>query len=132
MGQIITEDGPVPPLSLIAALYHGRQITTPDRVIELIRVIPVSESAAGYDANIHNVTFARRFTDLLHQYLKGSGHPKKSEDVIGIPPLSMESEKNNPSLRSSCFVETITGTPYLPQGGKLTVNIILIPLLYMY
>lgn len=75
-----------------------------------------------YNPDIHTLALKQRFTELLYQYLKGYGHPNGSAECIGIPVSTINSEKHDKHLRSRYFVEAMTGTPYLPQDGRLIVS----------
>jgi hypothetical protein len=110
------------PMNFIATIYHGRQIVTADQVISRIEIMPFNKEAEHYDEAIHHKGIEKRFERLLKKYLIGKG--QLASRVLGISQAEAEqSAKASPLIRSAAFLQTITGSSYLPGDPEDTFSV---------
>lgn len=111
-------DTHITPLTLIAALYHGRQIINPDSVIACLDIKAVKNTEEGYNELLHGPDAVERFTCLLLNYFRSPGHPSASQHDLGLSDQEMNSRRHDETLRARNFVLSLTASSCLPRSGS--------------
>ena len=90
----------------------------PERPEDVTRMI------STYPANLEDlelIRYCKKFKLSIKAYLHGKGHPDMAfiRDVVGE---AFERDRENPILRATTFLRTMTATSYVPVRGTLSVR----------
>ena len=75
------------------------------------------------DDSVWDLYYQGLFRSLLHEYLRGSGHPDHPHVHAVVPRSQLERDANDPLLRSRLFLHMMSGSDLVPVDSDWKLEV---------